>query len=141
MATELEEKYTKGPFYLWSPVRMGGESSSVTDPLGRERRIVSKRNILPVGKKVTMKELTEGVEDDPERQWKEWVDGGVVRTYPYPDDLADSTDSPVVHLQKKIAAVATSEEERLTAEIQGVMSTDEGLVEAAAEVDKDNKEK
>jgi hypothetical protein len=127
----LDEKYTKGPFHLWSPMRNGGKVETVKDPLGRDRLVVSERNVLPAGKKVTQSELKASDE-----QWVEWVDGGVVRNYPYPEMPAGSTDSPMTFLQRKINEAATSEEERLTAAVTGATSDEERLVEAAKEADK-----
>lgn len=127
----LDEKYTKGPFYLWSPVRDGGKVEKVTDPLGRDRLVVSERNVHEVGKKVT-KDTFKGTSDE---QWVEWVDGGVVRNYPYPEMPEGSTDSPLVFLQRKINDAASSEEERLVAAVQGATTDEERLTATAKEVD------
>jgi len=134
-----DEKYKKGPFYLWSPMRNGGETKVVHDPTGRERTVVSSRNILQPGEKVTKEKLT-AESSDPDAQWKEYVDGGVVRNYPYPKDLTTaSLESPVEHLQRTIREAATSEEERLSALVTTVGTTDENLVTAATEAEKASK--
>lgn len=122
-------------YYLWSPVQDGGETKLVPLPTGGERSVVVKRNVVPVGTKVTQTKL--GVEDD---LWNQWLDGGVVRTYPYPDMPDGSTDSPVVFLQKQLNAAANSEEERLTALVAGATTTEENLVQVNAdEANKDKK--
>lgn len=137
MASELAERYTKGSFYLWTPMRNGGETIDAPTPTGGTRRVVQSRNIIEVGTKVTQKDL-----DATDEQWMEWVDGGSIRSYPFPPDLSPtSTDSPLVHLQKKVKRAAQSEEERLMAAVEGATTTEESLVEAAAEVDKEEKSK
>ena len=109
-------------YYLWSPVQDGGETKLVPLPTGGERSVVVKRNVVPVGSKVTQEKL--GADD---ALWNEWVDGGVVRTYPYPDMPAGSTDSPLVFLQKQLNEAANSEEERLTALVAGATTDEEAL--------------
>jgi len=131
MASELAEKYTKGPFYLWAPMRNGGETMPVATPNGGTRTVIKERNILPAGKKVTQSEL-----EASDEQWVEWVDGGAIRTYEYPDMPAGSDDSPVTFLQKRINEAAQSEEEKMVAMVQGMSSNDQQLVEGAAELDK-----
>jgi hypothetical protein len=104
-------------WWLWSNYQNSGETDTVRTPNGGELEV-----------------------DDA--GWDALVEGGVVRNYPFPDDIpAGSTDSPVVHLQKKLAAAAQSEEERLVAEVQGVVTSEEGLTEAVAEVDGEEKKK
>ena len=112
-------------FYAWSNISNGGDVMIVTDPLGRERKVVSERNVIPAGDEVSQGDL-----DASDEQWAEWVDGGVVRSYPFPDIPAGSTDSPVVHLQKQIAQAAESEEERMVAAVTGT-SPEHVLVEEA----------
>jgi hypothetical protein len=124
-------------WWLWSNYQNSGETDTVRTPNGGERNVVLSRNVLPAGTKVTKSQLE--VDD---AGWDALVEGGVVRNYPFPDDIpAGSTDSPVVHLQKKLAAAAQSEEERLVAEVQGVVTSEEGLTEAVAEVDGEEKKK
>lgn len=121
-------------WYLWSPVYDGGETQEVSLPTGGTRSVITKRNVTPVGTKVTQEKL--GADDD---LWNEWVDGGVVRQYPYPDMPAGSTDSPLVFLQKQLNAAANSEEERLTALVAGATTTEEALTETVAETEKASK--
>lgn len=118
-------------YYLWSPVLDGGETKLVPLPTGGERSVVVKRNITPVGSKVTQEKL--GADD---ALWNEWLDGGVVRTYPYPDMPAGSTDSPMVFLQKQLNEAANSEEERLTALVSGATTDEEALTGKVEEVEK-----
>lgn len=132
MPSDLDEKYTKGPFFLWTPMRNGGETMPVSTPNGGTRTVIKERNVLEVGKKVTQSEL-----EASDEQWVEWVDGGSIRSYEYPDMPANSTDSPLVFLQKKINEIAQSEEERLVALVQGASSTDEQLAKAGSEAAKE----
>jgi len=78
----------KGDWYAWSDIYNGGETSERPGPGGQMRTIVSSRNIIPRGEKVTKAGLK--VDDDT---WDALVDGGSVRQYPVPDD-ADEYVSP-----------------------------------------------
>jgi len=117
----------KGQHYLWSNLYDGGESATVRTPNGGERNVISSRNIKTVGEEISESDASS------EEEWEAWVEAGVARPYPYPDMPAGSTDSPVVHLQKKLAEAASSQEELLTAQVAGAMDSEESLVEKAAE--------
>jgi hypothetical protein len=117
-----------GSGHLWSPMRNGGEVKMVPTVTGVERAVVTSRNIIAVGEKVTKKQL-----DASDEQWAEYVEAGVVRDYPYPNIPAGSTDSPLTFLQKKINQAANSEEERLVAMVTGITASEEELVEEAEE--------
>lgn len=118
-------------YYLWSRYQNGGETETVRTPNGGERNVVTSRNVLPAGEKVTKAKL--GVDD---AGWDALVEAGVVRPYEFPEMPAGSTDSPMTFLQRKINEAATSEEERLVAAVQGITSNEATLVEEAAAVDK-----
>ena len=124
-------------YYLWSRYQNGGETDEVRTPNGGTRNVIVSRNVLPAGEKVTQDKL--GLDD---ANWEALIEGGVVRTYPFPDDIpAGSTDSPIVHLQRKINEAATSEEERLVGMVTGVTSNDAQLVEEAAAAQKEEAKK
>ena len=125
---------SSGSGFLWSPVSNGGDVMMVPTALGGERAVVTNRKIIAVGEKVTKKQL-----EASDEQWAEWVEGGVVRDYPFPDMPAGSSDSPIVFLQKKLNEAASSEEERLVAMVQGITQDDAGLAAAGSEADKDKK--
>jgi len=118
-------------WYLWSNYQNGGETDEVRTPNGGTRNVVLSRNLLPAGTKVSKSDL-----DVDDEGWDALVEAGVVRNYAYPDMPAGSSDSPLVFLQKKINEAAESEEERLTAQVQGATTSEESLVAAAAESDK-----
>ena len=112
--------------YAWSPIRNGGEVISVTDPQGRERRVISERNIIPVGEKVTAKDV--GGED----VFDQMVEAGSIRPYPYPKDLDPaSTESPLDFLRRQLREAAeaevSEEQQLLMATGQGAVVTDEVL--------------
>jgi hypothetical protein len=121
-------------WYLWSNYQNGGETDEVRTPNGGTRNVVLSRNLIPAGTKVSKSDLE--VDD---AGWEALVEAGVVRSFPYPDMPAGSTDSPLVFLQRKLNEQAASEEELLTAQVQGATQTEEALVAAAAEVDKEAK--
>lgn len=115
--------------YAWSPIRNGGEVITVTDPQGRERRVVSERNIIPVGSKVTAKDV------GGEGTLEEMVEAGSVRPYPYPTDLDPASfESPVNFLRRSLREAAeaemSEEQQLLMATGQGAVVSDEALVEA-----------
>jgi len=125
-----------GKGYLWSAINNGGEVKMVPTAYGTERAIVSKRNVLAVGSQVSKSDI-EGTTDE---QWAEWVEGGVVRDYPYPKLPAGSTESPLTFLQRKLNEAANSEEERLVAMVGGITSNDAELVASAGELPSDEEE-
>lgn len=131
MAAAVPKALESGSGYLWSPMRNGGEFMMVPNSLGGERKVVTERNILPVGKKVTKKEL-----EASDEQWEEWVLSGVIRDYEYPEMPAGSSESPLTFLQRKINEASQSEEERLVAAVQGATSSDEALAAAGTEAQK-----
>ena len=118
--------------YLWSNLSDGGEVMLVPNKSGGgERTVVTSRNLLPAGSPISESDAAD------EAEWESWLEAGVARPYPYPEDLEPgSTDSPVVHLQKKLAEAAESQEELLTAQVAGVMDSAEALSAKAAEADK-----
>ncbi len=118
-------------FYLWSPMRNGGKFEMVPNSLGGERRVVTERNILPVGSKVSQSELKASDE-----QWQEWIDGGVVRNYPYPEMPAGSSDSPVDFLTAQLTGAASSEEERMVAAMQAATLPTEEVYRTTEEAKK-----
>jgi hypothetical protein len=117
----------KGQHYLWSNLYDGGESATVRTPNGGERNVISSRNIKTVGEEISESDASS------KEEWEAWLEAGVARPYKYPDMPAGSTDSPVVHLQKQLAEAASSQEELLTAQVAGVTSSEEQMVEATSE--------
>ena len=117
--------------YLWSNLSDGGEVALVPNKSGGgERTVVTSRNLLPAGSPISESDAAD------EAEWESWVEAGVARPYPFPEDLdASSTDSPVVHLQKKLAAAAESQEELLTAQVAGALDSEELLTEKATETE------
>jgi hypothetical protein len=115
-------------YYAWSPIRAGGETDVVVDPLGRERRIIKSRNLIDVGEKVTADDIAEGDEDE----FQAFIDSGAVRPYPYPD-VDNDVEPPVEFLRRRIreqAEVAMNEEEQLLmAAGMGAVISDQDLVE------------
>jgi hypothetical protein len=113
--------------YAWSPVRAGGETDTVVDPLGRERRIIKSRKIIGVGEKVSAADLTEGNEDE----FQAYVDSGAVRPYPYPEDCPPD-EAPVEYLRRRIREAAeaevSEEQQLLMAAGMGAAISEEELV-------------
>jgi len=72
-------------FFAWSDLYNGGKTQEVTRPGGAPRTVVTERNIVPRGDKVTQKGL--GVTDE---EWKALLDGGSVREYEVPKDASDT---------------------------------------------------
>lgn len=121
-------------YFLWSNYQNDGETTTVRTPNGADRNVVLSRNVLPAGSKVKESDFK------GDGEWEALLEAGVVRSYPFPDDIpAGSLDSPIVHMQKKLNVAAQSEEERLMASIQGSTSSDESLAEAAAEAKSEEK--
>jgi hypothetical protein len=117
--------------YLWSTLTDGGKTDTIIAANGNERRVVISRNTKPAGSKISKSDASN------DEEWEAWLEAGVVRPYPYPEDLAPgSTDSPVVHLQKKLTEAASTQEELLTAQVQGATTGEEALVEATKDTDK-----
>jgi hypothetical protein len=109
--------------YAWSPIRNGGEVVKVTDGLGRDRAVVSERNIIPVGAKVAAKDV---------ENYDELVEAGVLRPYPYPEGLdPTSLESPLDFLRRRLrekAEAEMSEEQQLLyATGMGAVVSDEVL--------------
>lgn len=117
----------KGQHYLWSNLYDGGETDTVRTPNGGERNVILSRNIKTVGDEISESDASS------KEEWEAWLEAGVARPYKYPDMPAGSTDSPVVHLQKQLAEAASSQEELLTAQVAGVTSSEEQMVEATSE--------
>lgn len=83
-------------FFAWSPIQYGAE----TDDKGNFLRAKT----IDIGSSVTQDQL--GVSD---ADWRELVQGGAVRQYPYPDDMPDNwTGSPVDWLKHKARLVEQS---------------------------------
>lgn len=118
-------------YYLWSNLRNGGKTEMVPNSLGGERRVVTERNVLAAGEKVTQDQLK--VSDE---QWQEWIDGGVVRPYPYPEIPAGSYDSPVDFLTAQMLGSATSEEEKMVAAVQARTLPGEEVYKSTQEAQK-----
>jgi hypothetical protein len=112
--------------YAWSPIRAGGETDTVVDPLGRERRIIKSRKIIEVGEKVSAADLTEGDED----AFQGYVDSGAVRPYAYPADCPPE-EAPVEYLRRRIREAAekevSEEQQLLMAAGMGAVISDEEL--------------
>lgn len=113
--------------YAWSPIRNGGEVISVVDNMGRDRRVVSERTIIPVGDKVTPKDV------GGDEAFEQMVEAGSIRPYPYPKDLdPNSSESPVEFLRRRLREASeqevSEEQQLLLATGQGAVVTDEELV-------------
>lgn len=67
-------------YYAWSDLWNGGETKEVKKPGGVSHNVVSKRNIVKRGEKVTQKNL--GVNDE---EWEHLVESGSIRAYPVPE--------------------------------------------------------
>lgn len=84
-------------FYAWSDIRNGGEVEEIKLATGATRRIVSKRNIIAAGTKIT--KANSGLSGE---EWDRMVDHGVIRDYPFPDGTDEFT-SPSQAVMKKLA--------------------------------------
>ena len=76
------------PHYAWTELRFGGEVEQRPASGNRFVNVVTKRNVIARGEKVTQKDV--GVTDE---EWQSWIDGGSVREYPLPKG-ADEYTSP-----------------------------------------------
>lgn len=115
--------------YAWSRIRAGGEVEAVTDPIGRERKVVSSRNIIMPGEPVSAKDV------GGQETFDQMVEAGSIRPYPYPKDLSlTSTESPVNFLRRQLREAAeaelSEEQQLMLATGQGAVVTDEDLVAA-----------
>jgi hypothetical protein len=117
--------------YAWSPIRAGGETDIVVDPLGRERRVVKSRNTIDVGEEVTPDDL--GVSEE---EFQQYIDSGAVRPYPYPDNVPDD-EPPTEFLRRMIREQAetqiSEEQQLLQAAGMGAVISDADLVELQPE--------
>jgi hypothetical protein len=80
--------------YAWSNIYLGGEVEDIETFRGTRERIVTKRNIVPAGEKVTQAKLKMEKE-----QWEALIEGGSVRPYPLPEG-ADEVTSPTEAVMK-----------------------------------------
>ncbi len=71
-------------YYAWSDIRYGGEVEVKKAPGGREIKVVTKRNVVQRGEKVTMKQL--GIEKE---EWQHLIDTGSVRPYDIPEGASE----------------------------------------------------
>jgi len=81
--------------YAWSDLYNGGKTENVTLPNGGTKRVVTERNIVPRGEKVTQKSL--GCSDD---DWANLKDNGSVRSYPVPEGISEN-ESPASFIVRK----------------------------------------
>jgi hypothetical protein len=126
-------------YYAWSRIRNGGETDSVTDPLGRDRKVVLNRNVIEAGSEVKPSDV--GGEDT----FDDMVEAGVLRPYPFPKDYPmDSNESPVDFLRRRMREAAeanmSEEQQLLMATGQGAILDTEQLVASQPETTKDVKE-
>lgn len=82
--------------YAWSEIRFGGEVDNKKAPGGRDVKVVTKRNVVEWGSKVTQKDL--GVDKD---EWQHLIDTGSVRPYPPPKGANENT-SPTTALMTEL---------------------------------------
>jgi len=79
-------------YYAWSELRLGGTSELVENATGVKRKIVTSRESVMPGEKVTKADLKKrGLSDE---DWEAFLAGGSVRTYPFPNMPEGSTQSP-----------------------------------------------
>lgn len=84
-------------FYAWSEIRNGGEVEEIKLATGATRRIVSKRNIIEPGAKIT--KANSGLSGE---EWDRMVDHGVIREYPFPEGTNEYT-SPSQAVLKQLS--------------------------------------
>jgi len=84
-------------FYAWSEIRNGGEVEEVVLPNGAVRHVVTKRNVVQPGAKITKKSLNLSDEE-----WDHFVENGVIRSYPFPDGVDEYT-SPTQAILRELA--------------------------------------
>jgi hypothetical protein len=82
----MAAKKNGGDFYAWSDIYYGGKSEKMTTRTGAERTVITERNIVHHGDKVSQSKL--GVTDE---QWQTMIDGGSVREYPVPEGVDEHT--------------------------------------------------
>lgn len=112
--------------YAWSPIRNGGEVMEVIDYRGNARPVVSERNIIPVGDKVTPADV------GGDETFDQLVEAGSLRPYQYPKDLdPDSNESPLDYLRRQLREAAEVQldetQQLLLATGQGAVVSDEQL--------------
>lgn len=120
--------------YAWTPILAGGESQEVRMPNGATRTVISKRNRIAVGSKVSKDDLT-AESADPDRDWEAYIESGAIRPYEFPADLdPNSTESPINFLRRSLREAAeaeVSEEQQLLMAVgRGAVVSDEDLVAA-----------
>lgn len=79
-------------YYAWSTIYAGGESQLIQSATGVSRKIIQSRNIINVGDKVSKADVKKFGGTDAD--WDALVEGGSIRTYPYPELPAGSVQSP-----------------------------------------------
>lgn len=82
--------------YAWTDIRNGGEVDVRKAPGGREIKVVTKRNVIARGEKVTKAGLK--VSDE---EWDALLEGGSVRPYPLPKG-ADENISPTTAILREL---------------------------------------
>lgn len=88
--------------YAWTRITNGGKANKIPVAGGRgERYVVESRNVVSEGSEVTQADI--GVDD---AQWQEWIDRGVLRSYPKPEGTDDYTSAS----QAFVAGVASGGE-------------------------------
>lgn len=82
-------------YYAWTEIRNGGEVEDVELPGGAIRTVVTKRNAVLAGEKVTKKGLNLSDED-----WERMIEGGSIREYPFPEGTNDYTSPAQAAMRK-----------------------------------------
>lgn len=82
--------------YAWSRIEIGMDVDKNTG-------VAEKAQYKMPGEEVTPADLHCDGEDDP--QWKEFLNSGAVREYPYPDLPANYQDSPISFIKNQLRAV------------------------------------
>ncbi len=83
--------------YAWSEIRNGGDVEEISLLNGGVRTVVSRRNAVAPGEKVTKKEL-----DCSDDEWDDLVERGVIRPYPFPEGVNEYT-SPTSAILAQLA--------------------------------------
>ena len=79
-------------YYAWSELRLGGTSEIAKSATGAERRVITSREVVMPGEKVTKADLKKrGATDE---DWEAMLAGGSIRNYPMPKMPEGSTQSP-----------------------------------------------
>lgn len=84
--TRDKEKSGGGSFYAWSNIHHGGETEMRPRQNNMMMKVVTERNVVAHGEKVTQAEL--GVTDE---EWEGLIDSGSVRPYPVPEGTDEYT--------------------------------------------------